>query len=43
MAIENLSAREQHIILQCMKATAAEIDDWEKHSRLGIEAMRYNR
>ena len=38
MTIENLSAREQYIVLQCMKATAAEVDDWEKHSRLGIDA-----
>jgi hypothetical protein len=38
MAIESLSAKEQYIVLQCMKATAAHVDDWEKHSRLGIEA-----
>jgi hypothetical protein len=38
MAIESLSAKEQYIVLQCMKATAAHVDDWEKYSRLGIEA-----
>ena len=36
MAIESLSAKEQRVVLQCMKATAAYIDDWEKHSRLGL-------
>lgn len=38
MAIESCSAKEQYSVLQCMKATAAHVDDWEKHSRLGIEA-----
>jgi hypothetical protein len=38
MGIERLSVAEQRIILQCMKATAAYVDDGEKHSRLGIEA-----
>jgi hypothetical protein len=38
MAIESLSAKEQHIVLQCMKATAAHVEDSEKHSRLGVEA-----
>ena len=38
MAIARLSPREQGIVLCCMKATAAYIDDSEKYSRLGIEA-----
>ena len=38
MAIEALSAREQDIVLRCLRATAAYIEDWEKHSRLGIGA-----
>jgi hypothetical protein len=38
MGIESLSAKEQDIVLRCMKATSAHLDDWEKHSRLGLEA-----
>jgi len=38
MAIDRLSAKEQDIVLQCMKAAAAHVDDWEKHTRLGLEA-----
>lgn len=37
MAFEVLSAEEQEIVLRCMKATVAHIEDWEKHSRLGLE------
>jgi hypothetical protein len=36
MAFEKLSARDQEIVLRCLKATAAHIEDWEKHSRLGL-------
>lgn len=36
MAIE-APAREQDTVLRCLKATAAHIKDWEKHSRLGVE------
>jgi hypothetical protein len=38
MAIEVLSAKERNIVLQCMKATAAHIENWEMHTRLGLEA-----
>lgn len=38
MGFERLSAREQDIVLRCMKAVAVHIDDWEKHARLGLEA-----
>jgi hypothetical protein len=38
VAIESLTVQEREIVLRCMKATAAHIDDSEKHSRLGIEA-----
>jgi hypothetical protein len=38
MGIERLSAKEQDIVLRCMRATAAHVDDWEKHARLGLEA-----
>jgi len=38
MAIEALSAKEQEIVLQCMRATAAHIDNWEMCTRLGLEA-----
>lgn len=37
MRLSKLSAKEQEIVLQSMKATAAHVDDWEKHSRLGLE------
>ena len=30
--------RLRDIVLRCMKATSAHLDDWEKHSRLGLEA-----
>ena len=39
MGMEGLSAKEQDIVFRCMTATAAHIDDWEKHSRLGLEAQ----
>jgi hypothetical protein len=38
MGIKSLSAKEQEIVLRCMKATASYLDDWEKHPRLGLEA-----
>lgn len=38
MGIERLSAKEQDIVLRCMRATAAHVDDWEKHARLALEA-----
>jgi len=38
MAFEKLSAKDQEIVLRCMRATAAHVEDWEKHSRLGLEA-----
>ena len=38
IAFGSLSAREQDIVLRCMRATAAHIDDWKKHARLGLEA-----
>jgi len=38
MGIKSLSEKEQEIVLRCMRATASYIDDWEKHSRLGLEA-----
>ena len=38
MGIESLSAKEQDIVLRCMKATSTHLDDWEKHTRLGLEA-----
>ena len=37
MAIEALTPREQQVVLQCMKAVAVLIEEWEMHSRLGIE------
>jgi hypothetical protein len=37
MGIESLSAKEQDIVLRCMKATSAHLDDWGKHSRWGLE------
>jgi len=37
MSFEKLSRREKEIVLQCMKATVAYIDDWEKQTRLGLE------
>jgi hypothetical protein len=38
MSIEGLSAKQRDIVLRCMKAAAAHVDDWEKHSRLGLQA-----
>src|SRR5215469_7723686 len=38
MGFAKLSAKDQGIVLQCMKAASAHIDDWEKHTRLGLEA-----
>jgi hypothetical protein len=36
MAFEKLSAKDQEIELRCMRATVAHVEDWEKHSRLGL-------
>lgn len=38
MGFERLSAKDQDIVLRCMRAVAVHIDDWEKHSRLGLDA-----
>lgn len=43
MAFKALTAEEQQIVLRCMKATVAHIEDWEKHSRLGLEPQELNR
>jgi hypothetical protein len=43
MAFDALTAEEQHIVLRCMKATVAHIEDWEKHSRLGLKPEELNR
>jgi hypothetical protein len=37
MAIEQLTEDEQAVVLGCLKAATAYIDDLEKHTRLGIE------
>ena len=37
MPFGDLTAKEQGVVLQCMKATAAHIEDWEKHTRLGLK------
>jgi hypothetical protein len=37
MPFEDLSSKEQLVVLQCMKATVAHVADSEKHSRLGLE------
>jgi hypothetical protein len=37
MAIEELTNKEQKLVLACLKATAVYVDDTEKHSRLGID------
>ena len=42
MAFEMLPAKDQEIALRCMKATAAHIEDWEKHTRLGLEPAELN-
>jgi hypothetical protein len=36
MNINSMSAEQRKIIFQCLKATAAYIEDWEKHARLGL-------
>jgi hypothetical protein len=38
MTIKQLTMEHQDIVLRCLKATAAHVDDWEKHSRLGLNA-----
>jgi len=43
MAFEALTSKEQDIVVRCMRATAAYIDDWEKHSRLGVEPQELQR
>jgi len=43
MAFEALSSKEQNIVLRCMKATTAYIDDCEKRSRLGLEPQQLQR
>ena len=37
MAFEKLSPEDQEIVLRCMRATAAHVEDWEKHPRLGLQ------
>jgi hypothetical protein len=37
MAIEALSEKDRDLVLRCMKAAAAYIDDPEKHARLGLD------
>jgi hypothetical protein len=37
MAFERLSAREQKIVLRCMRATAAHVAHSEKNARLRLE------
>jgi hypothetical protein len=37
MPFGDLTSKEQLVVLQCMKATAAHVADSEKHSRLGLE------
>jgi hypothetical protein len=39
MPFEKLSARDQEIVLRCMRATVAHVEDWEKHSRLGLGSV----
>lgn len=36
MTIENLSVKEQDIVRRCMNAAGSLIEDWEKHTRLGM-------
>jgi hypothetical protein len=43
MAFEVLTSREQDVVLRCMKATIAYVDDCEKHSRLGLEPQELQR
>jgi hypothetical protein len=37
MAFENLSTKEQEIVLRCMRATVVYVADSEKHARVGVE------
>ena len=43
MGLTRLSAKEQDIVLRCMKAVAVLVDDWEKPARLGLEAEELRR
>ena len=43
MAFETLSAKEQEIVLRCMRATAAYVADSEKHARVGPEPEELQR
>jgi hypothetical protein len=43
MAFEYLSAKDQEIVLRCMKAAAAYLDESEIHTRMGIEAGELQR
>ena len=43
MAFDALSSKEKDIVLRCMKATTAYVDDCEKHSRLGLEPQELQR
>jgi hypothetical protein len=43
MAIERLAIGEQGVVLACLKAAAAYLDDSEKHTRLGIEPSALKR
>lgn len=36
VTFETLTPAEQDIILRCMRAVVEYIDDWEKHTRLGL-------
>ena len=38
MTFASLSAKDKDIVLRCMKAASAYIEDWEKHARLGLLA-----
>jgi hypothetical protein len=37
MENRGLTAEEQSVVLSCMRATAAYVDQWEFHARLGFE------
>ncbi len=37
MAIEQLTEEEQTVVLGCLRAASAYIDDREKHARLGVD------
>lgn len=43
MALEKLGAKEQEIVLRCIKASAVHIEDWEKHTRLGLTSDELRR